>query len=135
MIPTYHELEHRADMSLRVFGDDLRALFANAARAMFEQLADLSMANPSTRRDIDVGGIDLESLLVNWLNELLYLHEVQREVYSRFVVTELTIRHMRAAVYGQPVTQAHLLIKAATFHGLHIEKDCQGYGTTIVFDV
>ena len=80
-------------------------------------------------------GTDYESLLVNWLNELLYLHETRREAYSDFAITELSSQRMLAAVTGAPCTEAQMLIKAATYHGLSIAPTRSGYKATILFDV
>ena len=131
----YEQLEHTADLALRIYGRDLRELFVNAAHAMFSQLADIQSIQPALQEGVRVEGSDYESLLVNWLNELLYLHETQEQVYSEFDIHELTPQHLRATVYGEQSHDVFAIIKAATYYDLAITKTAAGYTATIVLDV
>jgi len=133
--PIYELLEHTADLAIRVYGPGLAELFANAAYAMLQQLVDLERIGHAVERHIEVQGIDYESLLVNWLNELLYLHDTHREVYSSVQVEELSPVCLRAKVRGERTTDARTIIKAATYHNLSIEAADNGYEATVVFDV
>jgi len=135
MTATYDQLEHTADLALRVRGEDLPRLFSNAARAMFEQLADIGHVEPSVERGVSVEGSDYESVLVNWLNELLYLHETKREVYSVFDVHELSTTNLRATVRGARSEHVYMIIKGATYHDLVISRKGGGFAVTIVFDI
>lgn len=131
----YELLEHTADLALRVYGRDLRELFANAAFAMFSQLADIEHIEAPISRQVAVEGVDYESLLVNWLNELLYLHDTKREVYASFDIDELTPHRLKATVHGDKNQEIHTVIKGATYHDLAIAQTPEGYEATIVFDV
>ncbi|MCL5950591.1 MAG: archease, partial [Chloroflexi bacterium] len=73
----FEEIPHTADWSFRAFGRDRRELFENAAYAMFamEGAIPPQGQTPEIVREVQVTGIDWESLLVNWLSELLYLQE------------------------------------------------------------
>lgn len=135
MTQCYEQLEHTADLALRVFGQDLHQLFANAAYAMFSQLTDIKHIAPSVQHPVKVEGTDYESLLVNWLNELLYLHETRGEVYSAFDIHELSPGVLHATVHGEQSEDIHTIIKGATYHDLAINKTTEGYTATIVFDV
>ncbi len=135
MMPRYEQLEHTADLALRIYGQDLSELFANAAYAMFCQLADLEHIGLSMQRHVRVEGTDYESLLVNWLNELIYLHETRGEVYSSFDIHELSPQGLQATVSGERSEDIHTIIKAATFHDLAIHGTDSGYEATIVLDV
>jgi SHS2 domain-containing protein len=134
MMPRYEVLEHTADLALRIHGHDLRELFANAAYAMFSQLANLEYA-PDLQHQVAVEGSDYESLLVNWLNELLYLHETRGEVYTVFDIEQLTAQYLQATVHGTRSQDVEMIIKAATFHDLAIQTTGDGYAATVVFDV
>lgn len=135
MSQRYEQLEHTADLALRIYGADRRELFANAAYAMFSQLADLAQIQPVVRQDVQVRGSDEESLLVNWLNELLYLHETEGQVYVEFDIQELSTTCLKATVSGARTRDVQLIIKAATFHNLAIQKTESGYQATVVLDV
>jgi SHS2 domain-containing protein len=110
-------------------------LFANAAYAMFSQLVDVERIVASVQHVVKVEGVDYESLLVNWLDELLYLHETRGEVYSAFDIHKLSPRRLRATVHGGHTEDIYTIIKAATYHELAIDKTDQGYAATIIFDV
>jgi len=130
----FEELEHTADLALKVHGHSLEEIFANAARGMFSLMADLDDLAPSVSREVHLEAPDRESLLVDWLNELLYLHEVEEEIYTRFEIEALSPTVLSAIVWGAKMT-SKLTIKAATFHDLEIRETEDGYLTTIVFDV
>ncbi len=131
----YELLEHTADLALRVYGQDLYELFVNAAFAMFSQLADIEHIETPISHQVAVEGVDYESLLVNWLNELLYLHDTKREIYTSFDIHELTPYQLKATVHGDKNPEIHTVIKGATYHDLAIVQTPEGYEATIVFDV
>lgn len=135
MIPRYEQLEHTADLALRIHGQDLNELFANAAYAMFSQLTDVEGITPSVQHQVTVEGTDYESLLVNWLNELLYLHETRGEVYSVFDIHKLSPERLQATVQGGHNENIYTIIKAATYHDLTVSKTTEAYTATVVFDV
>lgn len=132
---TFEEIEHTADLAIRVYGRDLKELFANAAYGMFSLMADLESLTPTTSRQVQLEASDYEALLVDWLNELLYLHEVEDEVYIRFEVSVLTPTELRATIAGAGSEASKIAIKAATFHDLVVVEIRTGYTATVVFDV
>ena len=134
----FEEIEHTADWAIRVRARDLPNLFAGAARGMFGLLADVSAVVPDRRFEIDLQAIDVETLLIDWLNELLYLAEQQGFVFVDFVVHELAVREdarLRAQAGGGRPAELFKMIKAATFSGLSIRQDEAGFQAELVFDV
>ena len=131
----WQEIEHTADLALHVWGDDLPDLFATAARGMFSLLVDLA-AVPSTQTlQVTLAAPDVETLLVDWLNELLYLGEGERlAAYVEFEFAVLTPTALQATVRGGAVSEYCSYIKAATFHNLEVQVTPEGYETEIVFD-
>jgi SHS2 domain-containing protein len=128
-------LEHTADLAIRAYGATLPELFANAAYGMFAQMTDPASIAPTVQRRIELRSLDRESLLVDWLNELLYWRETADETYAQFDVQQLSPRHLRAVVRGGRGVPVSRPVKAATFHRLKIEETPEGYAATIVFDV
>lgn len=128
-------LDHTADLAIRVWGRSLEELFANAAAAMFAQMADLGHASVSSERAVSVEGDDTESLLVAWLSELLYLREVRREAYLCFDVRFPAPGVLAAVAGGCPWPAFDRPVKAVTYHNLKITHTAGRYETTIVFDV
>ena len=130
----FQELEHTADRALQVFGHDLKELFVNAARGMFSLIADLDTITPTRAHRVELQAPDLEMLLVDWLNELLFMHETNGEIYVQFDIEHLSPTELRATVRGESAPATKAFIKAATFHNLRIARTEEGYTTVVVFD-
>ena len=141
----YRELDHTADRALHVWGRGLADLLVGAARGMCSLMGDLEGLVPDIWRTIRLEASDREALLVEWLNELLYLVEAEELLFTDFRIESVSdsetaragaagatmIAHVGGAV--APVTRAH--IKAATFHNLKLVEDAAGWSTVITFDV
>ncbi len=133
----FQEIEHTADIAIRVWGRDLAELFANAAYGMACQIADPDGMVLSMEHEVDLEAYDVETLLVTWLGELLYLGEREEAVFPDCQVLEIADTRLRAIVRGGVVEKGeyHGHIKAVTFSNLNIECTDVGCETTIVFDV
>jgi len=134
---SFQEIEHTADRAFRVTGRDLMALLENAARAM--QALDKDEAGPTAERletrEIEVEGVDGESLLVNWLNEILYLEQAHHLVCEEFHIDDLKNHCLRARVETRECDRTYTHIKAVTFHNLKIRETSDGLEAEIVVDV
>ena len=133
----FEELEHTADLCLRVRGQDLPALFVNAAQGMFwlMRCRPSPDASPMTH-ELSLKAFDAETLLVDWLNELLYLSEAHQICYNGYEMLHVSEHNLQAQVTAWGPARAERGIKAATFSSLSIERLASGeYVTTIVFDV
>lgn len=131
----FEEAEHAADWALVVRGQTLDELFENAARGMLELMEVQPGNGPKRRRTIRLQAPDSESLLVAWLEELLYGVEVRRVAYSEFEVRCRDGTSLVARVKEGPASTVQRLIKAVTFHGLRVERMPDGLRARIVFDV
>jgi len=131
-------IEHTADTGIVAYGAELKEAFANAAYAMFTLIADLGGVEEEVSRQIEVEAGDRESLVVSWLNELLYLFDVEGIIFKRFEVIELSETSLKAEGYGEQIDKArHDLragVKAATYHMLKVRRD-NGYSIRVIFDV
>jgi len=135
----FEEIEHTADIAIRVRGRSLAEMFANAAYGMACQIAghpaSTDAADETIERTIELTAYDAETLLVTWLGELLYLSEREACVFSEFDMVEVTANRLQAIVRGGPAPAHRRHIKAVTFNDLDIVHTDAGYETTIVFDV
>jgi SHS2 domain-containing protein len=135
-LPAWEEIEHTADWALRVRGEDLRALFENAARGMVSLIGgEASPAGAVIHRTISLHAPDWEILLVDWLTELLYLIEDQQVVFTHIAVHHVADFALEAEVTGRTNGRFDKYIKAVTYHNLAIRQTDTGYETAIVFDV
>jgi len=132
---SFVEILHTADRAIQVRAASLLALFAAAARGMFSLMTDLERVRPCLSRTVQMEGLDLEVLLVEWLNELLFLHETHGELYCRFEVLDLQSDSLKARAWGEPGLPTKAEIKAATYHNLEIREEGGLWLATIVFDV
>jgi SHS2 domain-containing protein len=140
----FEEIEHTADWAIRVRGRDLSELFASAARGMFSLITDLSRIDIQREIELDLRAVDMETLLVDWLNELLFLSEERDLIFTRFDVHRIDepeaqrphpVARLRATVQGGRAGEHLKSIKAATFSSLSIQKSDGAYETQLVFDV
>ncbi len=132
----WEEREHTADLCLHVWGDDMADLFATAARGMFTLITNLEAVPTTERETLCLEAIDAEALLVDWLNELLYLAERDHlTAYVAFDFAALTTTSLQAQIRGGPIETFQAYIKAATYHNLEIVVTEAGYETEIVFDL
>jgi SHS2 domain-containing protein len=130
----FQEVEHIADWALDIWAPTLEQMFEQAARGMLA-LAGTEL-EPQAREvcRLDLLAIDLESLLVNFLNELLYWGESECLAFDVF---HLSIEglHLTGQVEGAPIAAQTKEIKAVTFHNLVIHHDAGVFRVRIVFDV
>ncbi len=135
----YELLEHTADVAILVRAKSLEELFVNTASAMFDILADphFDKQGPRLTADVSQSAADREELLVNWLNELLFLSASQEAVFRDFKIISLDERSLRAEAGGLPFSacEMHIEIKAATFHELSISGEGEKWQAKVVFDV
>jgi len=131
----FREVEHTADRAFTVRGRDLAELFELAARALGVVQGQSAATRENVSRPVEVSGVDRETLLVNWLNEILYLQDVHKESYSHFEVAAISDTFLRASLLGEPDASSRRIIKAVTFHGLKIDRLPDGWEATIVVDV
>ena len=131
-------IDHTADVGVIAYGDNIGQAFGNAARALFSLITELDSVAEVVYRDIELTATDEESLLVEWLNELIYLFDTENIVFKRFDVTVLSNVRLRARSYGEKVDSLrHQLktgVKAATYHMLKVEKG-NGCRVQVIFDI
>ena len=131
-------LDHTADVGIIAYGVDLKQAFANAARGMFSLITELKNVRELLQEEITVTAADAESLLVVWLNELIYLFDTENFLGKNFKITELDDTHLKARLYGEKVDRSrhHLKmgIKATTYHMLQIKHN-KGYQVRVIFDI
>jgi SHS2 domain-containing protein len=131
----YQEFAHTADWGIHVWAEDLVSLLITAAEGMFD-LLDITTngkGNQSLTFDLPIG-TSREVLLVNFLNELLYLVEREEIMFDSFEV-KISGGILMARVSGENIISQSKEIKAVTFHKLAIEDTVRGVEARIVFDV
>ena len=135
----YEVFEHTADIGLHAYGETLPALFINAAQGMESLLVPPEQVRAVTSREISVKGHDSISLLIAWLNELIFLFDTEYLLFRDFEIATLTDTALTGIARGEPFDhQRHELssaIKAATWHEAAVTQDNAGYQARIIFDL
>ncbi|AXV40766.1 archease [Methanobacterium sp. BAmetb5] len=131
-----------ADVGFRAHGLDLAETFQNSALAMFEVMTDTSQIKPTIKREIMVESEDKKALLYDWLSELLFLHDYEGLVFSKFLVSinqegPESFR-LQGEVWGEEFHQeTHEVrdeVKAVTFHLMEITEDESGCTLQVILD-
>jgi len=138
-VKPFEVIEHTADIGIVAYGADTKQLFANAALGLFSLMADLDNLKKNVKREIELSAEDVEVLLIQWLNELIYISEVEHIIFKRFEINELSSTKLKATCFGQKIKPGqHRLkreIKAATYHMLRLKKEDGSYKVQIIFDI
>lgn len=136
---TYRLLEHTADIGLEAQGGSLQELFSEAAQALREVLFGEVSGRIEQTSHLRVTGQDQGELLVNWLNEILYLFEVQGIYPVSFTIEGIDAHSVCGQVHGElfhPERHAvERVVKAATYHQLLVERDGEGWRARVYLDL
>jgi SHS2 domain-containing protein len=132
----FEVVEHPGDLKLQVRGDSLEELFANAATGMIHQLFDPAALEkePEAIQSFELTARDLESLLVDWLSEVLYRVTSDYRAFVDICVSEVKETSLKATA-GAIAAEAVDDIKAVTYHELSIKKRNSLWEATVVFDL
>ncbi len=130
----WEPISHTADLALHVWADDLADLFITAGRGLMSLITEPERLCATRTHPIALDASDVETLLVDWLNELLYLSECHAFGFVGAEFAALSETHLEATLQGGPWPGYTSYVKAATFHNLAIRRTATGYETEIVFD-
>ncbi|MGZ8571575.1 MAG: archease [Actinomycetota bacterium] len=116
-------LEHQADVGVRAWGETLEETFEQSGWAVADLLG-VRGTGPGTPRTVRVTGTDVACVLVDFLNELLLLHETENMGFAAIRVLNVTGTELEARVELVPIVDAPegISVKAATFHQLRVER-------------
>jgi SHS2 domain-containing protein len=138
-VDSFRVLEHTADIGFEAFSASREELFANAAKALINLAVDLDTIRPSRQLTLKAEGSAPPDLLVNWLSEILYLHDAEGWLFHDFSVQGLGENTITATARGEKFDrarhQAKLLVKAVTYHQLALEETPSGWRARVYVDI
>ncbi len=135
----YEVFDHTADVGIHAFGRTLPELFIHAAQGMESLVVVPEQVRELVSREIAVEGHDIVSLLIAWLNALIFLFDTEYLLFRTFEINAFTETSLRGSASGEPYDeQRHELssaIKAVTWHEAAVEPTGDGYKARIIFDI
>lgn len=135
----WEHFPHDADIGVRGRGETQAEAFENAAHALTAVIVDPAEVKLRESVRIHCEAPDRETLLVDWLNALVYEMATRGMVFGDFEVA-LSDGHLDAEARGEPVDRLRHApaaeIKGATYTALKVAQDANGVWTAeCVLDV
>lgn len=122
----YEYFDVTADIGFKAYGETLNQAFENAGLAIFNIISDTSNIKPEKEISFKIRSEDEISLLYDYLEELLFYHEIEFMLFSEFHVTIDDNLQLKATIKGEPINwnkhERKTEIKAITFHKMNVEK-------------
>ena len=135
----FEVLDHTADIGLVIYGKDLASLFEHAGEGFFYLITDLKTVKPRIEKRVELTGESLDRLMVDWLSELLYLHDVEHLLFKEFRVESVGEEGLKAVAKGEPFQDGvHVIktgVKAVTYHQIEVKKSDRGWRARVIFDL
>ena len=137
----YEPFDISGDAGLKIQGRTPKELFGNAALGMYSLITAANLIKEKKTVSIAVQSSSLESLFVSWLNELIFNFDTYGFIGKTMKIDRLSISKFRlnASVSGEGFDKkrhkSKLLIKAATYHELKIEKTGSIWEASVIFDI
>ena len=135
----YEYFDVAADVGLAAWGPDLPECLRQCALGVFNLIVPIVAVEPVESREVAARGQSAEALLVNWLNECLYVHELEGFVVADVSRPEITPAGVHALLRGESFDLARhprgTVVKAATFHALELRETPERVSARVVLDI
>jgi SHS2 domain-containing protein len=135
----YDYFDVEADVGIHAWGPNLADAFAHAAVAAFALSVDPADVEPVERREVRAQAESREELLVNWINECLYVHEIEGFVVRRVEVDACDGGMVHGVLHGEEFDQRRhrpgTIVKAATFHQVAVSESRGRFDVRLVVDI
>ena len=122
----YEYFDVTADIGFKAYGESLNEAFENAGLAIFNIISDTSNVEPKKEISFKIRSEDEISLLCDFLEELLFYHEIEFMLFSEFHVEIDDMLQLRATIRGEAIDwdrhERKTEIKAITYHKMDVRK-------------
>lgn len=134
----WEHFAHEADMGVRGHGATLAQAFEQAALAMTAVITDPERVEPREKISIECEAPDVELLLVDWLNAIVYEMATRKMLFSRFEV-KIDGKRLNANAWGEKTDVARhspaVEVKGATYTTLRVAEENGEWIAQTVVDV
>ena len=128
-VMSWEHFDHGADIGVRGCGASPAEAFAQAALAMMAVTTDPATVNPTVAVHVACEAPDLELLLVDWLNALIYEMATRKTLFGRFAVC-IAGNALQGKAWGETVDRTRhpvvVEVKGATYTALRVEQSPAG---------
>lgn len=135
----FEYLDISGDAGLRIYGKGLPDLFVNAARGLYSLITDTGSIRVDKTIQVIAAGETTESLLIAFLNELVFYLDAEGFIGRDIEIKSLKAESVEATVSGEEFDpdrhERRLLIKAATYHNITVEKMDGVWAASVIFDI
>ena len=136
----FRELENiTADVGIEAWGLGLEDAFTSAVHGLASLLSDSSGGDQPLTRRIRIEAVSLPSLLVQLLNEIIYLEDTESFLPGKITYLKIRNNHLDAtltgAIFDPEIHTLNAHIKAATYHGLELVEEGDEVRVKVIFDV
>jgi SHS2 domain-containing protein len=132
------EIDHSGDIGIHAWGKDLANLIENVTLGLFS-LIQRGEVESNVERRLKVESSSEDNLIVDWLCEVLSTIGTHGELYGSVKITRVGENFAEGVLRGEPIdTAKHDLrfeVKAATYHGLSVERRDDGIHARVIFDL
>ncbi len=138
----YRFIEHTADMGVEVEAASFEELLSESLLALTDSLTEVGEVGAEVERQVELRAPSREDLLVDWLNELVYLFETESVLFR---LAEVGVEEegggwlLRGTLRGERYDPARhrikTLIKAVTYHQLQVTSSSRGWQARVIFDI
>ena len=130
-------LEHTADVKFQAFGKNSEEVFENSALALKESISGKIKIKEDKNKLIKAKGKDFESLLYNFLEEIIYLLDAENFLISKIKEIKIKDFKLSAKISGDKASNYNFTneVKAVTYNDMFVEKKGKRWVSQVVLDV
>ena len=134
----WEHFPHDADVGVRGWGPTPAAAFEQAAHALTAVITDAEVRS-AVAIEVKCEAPDLELLLVEWLNAIIYEMAVRKMLFGRFAA-RIENGQLEGTLWGEPIDVARHAPacepKGATYTALRVAQDKNGaWSAACIVDV
>jgi SHS2 domain-containing protein len=130
-------LEHTADIKFKASGKDIEEVFDNSALALKEVICGKMRIKKKKEKIIKIDGKDFESLLYNFLEEIIYLLDAENFLISNIKEIKIKNLKLKAVIVGDEASNYKFTnnVKAVTYNEMFVKKEKGKWIAQVVVDV
>jgi tRNA nucleotidyltransferase (CCA-adding enzyme) len=135
----WEHFEVEADVGVRGWGPTRADAVAQATLGVFALIVAPAEVEAREQREVRAQADGPEALLVAWIDECLYVHDIEGFVVHAVELTVCTDTLAHGRLHGEPLdTGRHHLgtvVKGATYHEVALRRADGGHEARVIVDV